>query len=159
MSKLLILAVVALLALFYYSDRTPDDLISGRAKVVDGDSLNFSNQRIRLFGIDAPEGKQMCIDTTGADYLCGRVAKIALSDFLGGQLIECQQIDRDQYDRIVARCFLDDQDIASWMVVNGHALAYREFSDDYIDEEDVARTMKRGMWRGGFDPPWEWRRR
>jgi endonuclease YncB( thermonuclease family) len=43
------------------------------------------------------------------------------------------------------------------MVLNGHALAYRAFSSDYVDEEDVARTMKRGVWQGRFVPPWEWR--
>ena len=71
---------------------------------------------------------------------------------------KCEPIERDQYDRIVARCFLGEKDIAAWMVASGHALAYREFSGDYIDEEDVARTMKRGMWQGEFQSPWEWRK-
>ena len=146
MNKLLIIAVAALLAYFYYTHRTPDDWISGHALVVDGDSLEILNQRIRIFGIDAPEGQQTCKDADGADYRCGNTSAGALTDLVGKQPVKCEPIERDQYGRVVARCFLGDEDIGEWMVLNGHALAYREFTADYIDEEHVARTMERGMW-------------
>ena len=157
-SKLLILAAFLLLAFFYSTHRTPDDWISGHAFVVDGDSLEILDQRIRVFGIDAPEGQQTCKDADGADYQCGQTAANALTEIISNQPVKCEPIERDQYDRTVARCFLGDQDIAEWMVLNGHALAYREFTADYIDEEHVARTMERGMWQGEFQPPWEWRK-
>ena len=31
------------------------------------------------------------------------------------------------------------------------------YSTDYVDEEDAARIARRGLWRGDFIPPWEWR--
>jgi endonuclease YncB( thermonuclease family) len=44
------------------------------------------------------------------------------------------------------------------MVHTGWALAYRQYSTDYVDTEEDARQAKRGMWKGEFVPPGEWRR-
>jgi endonuclease YncB( thermonuclease family) len=35
-------------------------MIAGHASVVDGDTLLIKGQRIRLFGINAPDGPQLC---------------------------------------------------------------------------------------------------
>ena len=43
------------------------------------------------------------------------------------------------------------------MVHGGWALAYRKYSTDYVEQEQVARKAKAGMWRGEFTAPWEWR--
>jgi endonuclease YncB( thermonuclease family) len=45
--------------------------ISGIPKVVDGDTLEFGDQRVRLYGIDAPESKQQCTNRSGKEYACG----------------------------------------------------------------------------------------
>ena len=39
--------------------------------VVDGDSLEVGNERLRLMNIDAPEFFQKCHDASGWKYLCG----------------------------------------------------------------------------------------
>ncbi len=57
-----------------------------------------------------------------------------------------------------ARCTVAGEDIGSWMVQQGLALAYRRFSLDYVDEEAEAQATRRGIWAGEFVPPWEWRR-
>ncbi len=44
------------------------------------------------------------------------------------------------------------------MVSEGLALAYRKSSKDYVAAEDAAKTAGRGLWRGKFIAPWEWRR-
>lgn len=42
--------------------------------------------------------------------------------------------------------------------VNGWALAYQEYSTDYVEQETAARVAGAGIWRGQFVPPWDWRR-
>jgi endonuclease YncB( thermonuclease family) len=34
--------------------------LTGRASVIDGDTIAIHGERIRLFGIDAPESRQTC---------------------------------------------------------------------------------------------------
>lgn len=44
------------------------------------------------------------------------------------------------------------------MVSSGWALAFREYSLDYVHQEQAASAAKAGMWQGEFVSPWEWRR-
>jgi endonuclease YncB( thermonuclease family) len=48
-------------------------------------------------------------------------------------------------------------DVGRRLVSAGWALAYRRYSKDYVDAENQARKARRGMWRGTFVKPWEWR--
>ena len=43
--------------------------------ITDGDSIKIGKQKIRLFGIDSPELKQICYDKSGIPYPCGIEAK------------------------------------------------------------------------------------
>ena len=58
---------LAMLALFaamvaanVYLDTRPGESFSGKARAVDGDSLELGGYRVRLIGIDAPEFGQTC---------------------------------------------------------------------------------------------------
>ena len=59
--------------------------------------------------------------------------------------------------QFLATCFLGDLDLNGWLVLHGYALAYRQYSTRYVAEEDEATTLKRGMWAGTFEKPWDWR--
>jgi endonuclease YncB( thermonuclease family) len=134
-------------------------VITGRASIIDGDTLDVGGQRIRLHGIDAPESRQTCRDATGRDYRCGQRATLALSDKVGGQLVSCERRDVDRYNRIVAVCRLAGEDLNAWLVSEGWAVAYRRYSGDYIGAEQAAKSTNRGLWAGTFTPPDEWRHR
>ena len=131
--------------------------VSGRARVIDGDSLEIGEARIRLFGIDAPERGQGC-HAGGELWICGRLARVRLEERISGRAIVCEEKDRDRYGRIVAVCRAGGEDLNAWMVSEGWALAYRRYSEAYVDEEARAKAAQQGIWRGDFVPPWDWRR-
>jgi endonuclease YncB( thermonuclease family) len=81
-----------------------------------------------------------------------------LADKLGERTVHCSEKDVDRYGRTVAVCFVGGEDINRWMTFQGWALAYRKYSRDYVDAEDEARATGRGLWRGAFEPPWDWRK-
>lgn len=133
--------------------------IAGTARPVDGDTLELAGQRIRLWGIDAPERVQMCEGALGV-YECGRDASAVLAAILRGQNAVCEPRDRDRYGRVVAICSTEAGDIGAAMVRQGWATDYRRYSQGrYAVEQSKAKAEGLGMWSGWFDMPEDWRRR
>ena len=129
------------------------------ARVIDGDTIDISGQRIRLHGIDAPEMKQACRTKKGQEQLCGELAKQSLETMVRGQQVRCEGDESDRYGRLIAVCFVGPFNVNERMVADGWALAYRQYSKDYVRAEEFAKSQKEGMWRTDFVPPWEWRRK
>lgn len=134
-----------------------EQVIAGRASVIDGDTLEIRGRRIRLQAIDAPEARQTC-KLDGKPWPCGRRAAFALADLIGTRPVECRSRQRDRWDRAVAVCRVGETEINAWMVEHGWALAYRRYGKDYVGQEKAARADRRGIWAGSFVPPWEHRR-
>lgn len=135
-----------------------DGGLSGRASVVDGDTLELRDERLRLWGIDAPEARQTC-ERGGAVYRCGQEAANALDRYLDGRPITCTERDRDRYGRVVVQCSVAGRDLGAWMVRQGYAIRYTAYAGTaYLPEETAARLARRGLWAGRFERPWEWRR-
>ncbi|MFK5599925.1 thermonuclease family protein [Methylobacterium sp. HMF5984] len=158
MSQVRSVAIALALAAAAVDNATAAELIVGRASVTDGDTVVIHGTRIRLHGIDAPESAQICQDAAGKDYRCGQVAALALSDLIGEAPIACEPRDTDRYGRTVAVCRKGAEDLNAWMVAQGHAIAYRRYSTDYVEAEATAKAVKRGIWAGSFTTPSEWRR-
>ena len=143
--------------------------IQGYAKVIDGDSIVIKNQKIRLFGIDAPEKNQIC-EKDGSSYKCGMRSTNSLKFLINNRKLVCSYKNKDRYGRILAECDLleawndNDTYIASGilnnvMVESGFAVAYEKYSKKYLDSENSAKESKIGIWQGEFDMPWDWRRK
>ena len=126
--------------------------------MIDGDTVELHGTHIRLNGIDAPESHQTCKDAAGTDYRCGQKAALALSDEIGTGTLSCTVLGLDRYGRSISSCFVGDMDVNRWMVQQGWALAYRQYSTEYVLDEDAARERHAGVWQGAFTPPWEWRK-
>ncbi len=47
--------------------------------------------------------------------------------------------------------------LSEGMTYTGWALALRPVSERYVAFEERARTARRGLWKGLFVAPWEWR--
>ena len=132
-------------------------MITGRPRVVDGDSLEVAGHRVRLFGIDAPESMQDCRDARGRSYPCGVDARNALSDVIGRQSVSCRPVG-ESYGRDVSMCTAGGRDLSEAMVRSGHALELRQYSRGrYADAENEARNARRGLWAGDFEQPSQWR--
>lgn len=143
--------------------------IVGRATVIDGDTLEIAGQRIRLWGIDAPEGRQTCT-IEGEPWDCGQASTSVLRelvDEVGGDVSCIAKGRPDRYRRIVAQCRIVDRDgqgagwdLAEHQVLFGLALDYPRYSGGaYREAEESAQRMRNGMWVGEFQAPWQWRAR
>ena len=106
--------------------------LASRASVIDGDTIEIHGQRIRLWGIDAPESDQLCRGDDSEFYRCGQKAALGLAAMLNAvpRPVVCSSAGLDQYGRTVAVCRLgsDGPDIAHWLVSNGHALDRPQYS-------------------------------
>jgi endonuclease YncB( thermonuclease family) len=68
--------------------------ITGKPRVVDGDTLVISGERIRLHGIDSPETRQTCTND-GKASKCGREATAALVTRIGARAVYKLRLKQD----------------------------------------------------------------
>lgn len=135
---------------------------TGRASVIDGDTIEIHGERIRLFGIDSPESNQLC-ETNGRRWRCGQEATWYLDGLTAGRVVACEVVDRDRYGRAVAHCYVDELSLNEAMLSSGWAITYRCYARAWLARfmalEDDAAENRRGMWSGNFEPPWvhRWR--
>ena len=134
------------------------EAITGTASVVDADTLDIHSQRIRLVGVDAPESKQKCLDPSGVLYRCGAAAANALSDWINRNPVTCVSEGHDRYNRTLGKCTVRGESVQNWLVTNGHAVAYRAYSKEFIPAEETAHAARVGIWAGEFVMPAEWRK-
>ena len=144
--------------IFFLTFKATAGEIAGSPIITDGDTIKIINKRIRLHGIDAPESKQLC-KKNSKKYRCGIIATEALVKKINKNQVRCIVQDRlDKYKRYIGVCFVEAINLNQWMVRNGHAVAYRRYSKDYIKDEDYAKKNKLGLWSGDFINPEKWRK-
>ena len=135
-----------------------DPPFTARVKsVVDGDTLVVSREpslevRIRLFGIDCPEG----------DQPYGDRARAELAEWVQGREVRVEPTDRDDWGRTVARISVGEIDVNAELVRSGAAWVFLRYKHDpkLIALESEARAAHRGLWgsqspfpRGTGDTP------
>ncbi len=131
--------------------------VTGVPKIRDGDQVAIGATRIRLAGIDAPSLDQLCLNATGERWACGVAAHDALTKHVGDKEWSCHVARTDRFGRSVAKCEVDGEDVQKWMVANGWAMAFVQYSHDYEPDQKTARDAKVGLWEGAFIAPWDWR--
>ncbi|MBS0233683.1 MAG: thermonuclease family protein [Proteobacteria bacterium] len=127
--------------------------VTGYGEPIDGDSLWVGDDEVRLRGIDAPEWKQRCERAGGAAWSCGEAARDALARLIGGDAVSCTISERDVYGRMLGHCHAGGRDLNAQMVISGMAVAF----GGYGNEQDKARSERRGLWAGDFEEPRDWR--
>ena len=137
-----------------------DAPITGTARIVDGDTLDLGQTRIRMGGIDALEHDQTCSRPGERGYDCGKLARDALVGLIGGATVSCQPDGTETYGRTVAICSVGGRDLNSAMVRTGLAFDCPRYSGGrYAEAERAARASRSGAWAGSFEFPWKHRGR
>lgn len=126
-------------------------------RVYDGDTIEVmaggpSSLRVRLHAIDAPEKGQPFSD----------VARKRTRELVEGRRVRVEVRDRDPYDRLVARVYVDDRDLSEQLITEGLAWHYARYSSELAlgQAQREAQRARRGLWQEPDPvPPWEFRRR
>jgi endonuclease YncB( thermonuclease family) len=134
------------------------------ARVHDGDTLVLeTGVKVRLFGIDAPELKQMCRHGNRC-VPCGQAARDSVLALTRRDPVVCETRGKS-YDRVVAACRTGAADLGLALVQRGAALADPQYLPKrdplrtrYLEAEADARRRKVGVWESTFVPPSDWRR-
>ena len=171
LNKIKIFLLISICLIFFfltYNDVKSEEvkIISGIAKVTDGDTIQIEDKKIRFFGIDAPENKQQCrkpwltisFISFSKDYPCGQISTNKLKKKINDKLVTCKWNNKDRYKRYIAECFKNKTNINAWMVKNGYAVAYRKYSKKFVSQELFAKKEKLGLWSGTFLMPWDYRK-
>jgi endonuclease YncB( thermonuclease family) len=132
--------------------------LTGQASIIDGDTLEIHGTRIRLWGIDAPETTQLCRGDDSQQYRCGAKSANDLDAFIGRRPVSCIPISLDQYGRTVAACSVAGADLGGWLVRNGLAFDWPQYSKGKYDgAQRDAEHAGRGIWAGSYVEPWLYR--
>ena len=166
---IILIIICSIFFILTYNNVNSEEIkkISGNAQIIDGDTIKINSKKIRLNGIDAPEFKQMCkktyltiiFFTFTKDYPCGKISTEKLKKKINNKVITCKILDIDRYKRYIGECYKRNLNLNSWLVSNGHAVAYRKYSKKYVFDEINAKNKKIGIWQGKFEMPWEYRRK
>ena len=131
--------------------------ITGPARVIDGDTIEVVGQKVRLYGIDAPESRQTC-ERDGVTWPCGTESSAKLRELIGAGKVRCLGSGQDRYGRLIAVCLKGEININATMVAAGLALAYRRFPRAVQPRSRRARVRARTPERqnrsgpGGIEP-------
>lgn len=141
------------------------ETLHGHVTVTDADTVRFATgERIRLYGIDAPETHQQC-EANNVCYECGKSATQFVQSLIGDHDVRCELTGDRTYGRSVATCFIGEKDIALAILYQGWAVTYRRYlrgnflEKTYLAAESAAKSKQLGLFRGDFVEPRKWRRR
>jgi micrococcal nuclease len=155
-SRLLsLLAAAAILLICDLHAQATGSLVGKVVTVNDGDTILVlhagQSERVRLYGIDAPEGGQAF----------GTRARQFLSELVFGKVVEVEVRDLDRYGRTVGRVLVEGRDAGLELVRVGLAWHYTRYSKAaaLAAAEREAREAHRGLWAHASPlAPWDFRR-
>jgi len=111
--------------------------------VHDGDTIRCGAERVRLFGVDAPEVRRGQTPAEPFAY----DARDELIRLTRGR-VGCRFVERDRYGRFVGKCWSSvSPDVNAAIIRSGFATEYRRYSKGlYAMAEGEARAAGRGAW-------------
>jgi endonuclease YncB( thermonuclease family) len=129
--------------------------------VRDGYNIQVGDITFKLDGVDAPEVDQVCIDDHADPWTCGIEARDQLTKLIKGRNIRCDDLGPDKINkkRHVGVCTAegDTQPLNQQLVSAGLAVSGESIKGYYKDDEAVAKEDRKGLWKGCFVAPREYR--
>lgn len=130
--------------------------------VRDGGTIDLADVTYRLDGIDAPALDQMCIDDHADTWACGVDARDQLAKLIGGHEVRCEDLGQDgTYKKWhVGICTVDGEttSLNQLLVRQGFALNFEASARGLFKQDEAdAKDGRRGLWRGCFVAPREFR--
>jgi endonuclease YncB( thermonuclease family) len=130
--------------------------------VKDGSTLQVAGVTYRLDGIDAPELDQMCIDDHADPWACGFEARDGLTRLIDGREVRCEDLGIGTLykKRHIGICTVrgETASLNQLLVRGGFALNFEPYARGrFKDDEAGAQTGRRGLWKGCFVAPQEFR--
>ena len=150
MKKLsLILFSIIILINFSFTNSSEKNISKGKARIIDGDTIEINKEKIRFGGINSPERNEV-------GY---RLAKDKLTEKIAKNIITCvREKNKDKYRRTVAECFINGESLSSFMVKKGYACDYIYYSKGkYAKEQKYAKANKLGIWKMKYNTSWEYK--
>ena len=100
MQKKIFYKILIFYIIFFFQQNSFASIFEGIPRIIDGDSLEINNNKIRLFGIDAPEKKQICKKpylnisflislSFQKKYKCGLLATNQLEKLINNKTVKC----------------------------------------------------------------------
>ena len=142
-----ILFSIVILITYSIVNSAENNVLKGKARIIDGDTIEINKEKIRFGGINSPERNE-----TGY-----RLAKDKLIEKIANNILTCvREKNKDKYRRTVAECFIDGESLSSFMVREGYACDYIYYSKGkYAKEQKYAKANKLGVWKMKYNTSWE----
>ena len=143
----LILFSILILISYSFVYSSEKNVAKGKARIIDGDTIEINMEKIRFGGINSPERNEI-------GY---RLAKDKLKEKITNNILICvREKNKDKYRRTVAECFINGESLSTFLVRRGYAFAYRKYSKNkYAKEQKYAKINKLGVWKMKYNTSWE----
>jgi len=132
----------------------PPQIRAEVTEVRSGYLFKMGSHFVKLYGIDAPDPAQSCLNKRGETYRCGKRSKKMLERLILGKTISCQIAGGDYRGNYIATCKTQGVDVGASLLTAGWAVADRATTTVYTPYEDDAHRKKLGLWAGKFVAPW-----
>jgi endonuclease YncB( thermonuclease family) len=133
------------------------EILSGTGRAISGDTLIVGGRVVRLDDIEAVELGQVCRDSRGRAWRCGRRARQVMRDFIARKQVICRDLARAGTGQFQGSCTADGEDLALRIVEAGYAFADGFLFRTYGEAESLAKEARRGVWQGEAQRPADYR--